>query len=58
MQKMRRLYPEQVPAENLVAHTLHPLFIAWNCDPSALEKASEQALEFVQANAIHPTPES
>ena len=58
MQKMRRLYPEQVPAENLISHTLHPLFIAWECDRAALQTASEQALKFVQANAATPAPQS
>ncbi len=58
MQKMRRLYPEQVPADNLAAQTLYPLFLAWGCDPSDLKKASEQALEFVQAHNTTPTPQS
>ncbi len=58
MQKMRRLYPEQVPADNLAAQTLYPLFLAWGCDPSALEKASEQALKFVQAHNTNPTHQS
>ncbi len=58
MQKMRRLYPEQVPAENLAEHTLHPLFIAWNCDRAALEQASAEALQFVQANTVTPITQS
>jgi AcrR family transcriptional regulator len=58
MQKMRRLYPEQVPADNLAIHTLHPLFLAWECKPSDLNKASKKALEFVQANTVTPITES
>ena len=48
MQKMRRLYPEQVPANNLTREILHSLFIAWGCDASAVQEASNQALEFLQ----------
>ena len=45
MQKMRRLYPEQVPADQLPQHTLHPLFIAWDCKASDIEEASAHALD-------------
>ena len=49
MQKMRRLYPEQVPADQLPQHTLHPLFIAWDCKASDIEEASAHALRFVKS---------
>ena len=58
MQKMRRLYPEQVPADELPHHTLHPLLLAWGCDALNLEKASTQALSFIESHADTHIPHS
>lgn len=59
MFKMRRLYPEQVPAKNLAEDTITALFVAWGCDASALKSHFKEAAAFLNELAAesNPTPE-
>jgi AcrR family transcriptional regulator len=56
MLKMRRLYPEQVPAKNLAKDTITALFIAWECDATALNTHFKEARAFLNELATEPNP--
>jgi AcrR family transcriptional regulator len=48
MLKMRRLYPEQVPAKNLGEDTITALFVAWGCDASVFKNHFNEATAFLE----------
>lgn len=47
MRKMRKLYPEQIPAQNLARELIHSLFIAWGCSEKNLKMTTEEAIDFL-----------
>ena len=56
MLKMRRLYPEQVPAKNLGEDTISALFIAWGCDQSLFKAHFEKSIAFLKNLTTESNP--
>ena len=56
MLKMRRLYPEQVPAQNLAEDTMTALFVSWGCDASAFKTHFKEATTFLTDLATESKP--